>query len=114
MCPFDYHYNGSMTTHALGHMMFYTLLVNQKMPNKLSKEHYISGHKWSKTHKKGKADNDDMKNVKQKVLQGHILQDDHKAFLEDVEVRLIDKGSDPTKSEYYWMRTLEKLCTQMV
>ena len=38
-----------------------------------------------------------------KFLQSHLLQDDHKGFLEDVEVRLIDKiqGSDPTKWEYY-------------
>ena len=26
-----------------------------------------------------------------KFLQSHFLQDDHKGFLEDVEVRLIDK-----------------------
>ena len=54
-----------------------------------------------------KAVNGDMENVK----QGHYLQDDHKSFLEDVEVRLIDKtqGSDPTKREYYWMRTLKIL-----
>ena len=46
-----------------------------------------------------------------KFLQSHFLQDDHKGFLEDVEVRLIDKaqGSDPTKREYYWMRTLKTL-----
>ena len=32
-----------------------------------------------------------------------------KVFLEDVEIRLLDKtqGSDPTKQEYYWMRTLK-------
>ena len=32
-----------------------------------------------------------------------------KIFLEDVEIRLIDEtqGSDPTKQEYYWMRTLK-------
>ena len=32
-----------------------------------------------------------------------------KGFLEDVEVRLIDKtqGSDPTKREYYWMRKIK-------
>ena len=32
-----------------------------------------------------------------------------KAFLEDVEVRMIDKTQDPdpTKREYYWMRTLK-------
>ena len=45
-----------------------------------------------------KAQNGDMKNVKQKFLQGHFIQDDHKGFLEDVEVTLIDKtqSSDPT------------------
>ena len=46
-----------------------------------------------------KAETGDMENVKQKFLQSHVLQDDHKGFLGDVEVRLIDKaqGSDPTK-----------------
>ena len=58
-----------------------------------------------------KAENGDMENVKQKFLQRHFLQDDHKGFLEDVEVRLIDKAqvSDPTKGEYYWMRSLKTL-----
>ena len=34
-----------------------------------------------------------------------------KVFLEDVEFTLIDKtqGSDPTKRECYWMRTLKTL-----
>ena len=46
-----------------------------------------------------------------KFLQSHFLPNDHKGFLEDVEVRLIDKteGSDPTKWKYYWMRTLKTL-----
>ena len=50
-----------------------------------------------------KAENGEMENVKQKFLQSHVLQDDQKVFLEDVEVRLTDKtqGSDPTKREYY-------------
>ena len=58
-----------------------------------------------------KAENGDMKNVKQKFLKSHSLQDGYKGFLEDVEVRLIDKtqGSDSTKREYYWMRTLKTL-----
>ena len=58
-----------------------------------------------------RAENGDMENVKQKSLQSHFLQDDHEGFLEDVEVRLIDKvqGSDPTIREYYWMRTLKTL-----
>ena len=58
-----------------------------------------------------KAENGDMENVKQKFLQGHFLKDDHKGFLEDVEVRLIDKtqGSDPAKQEHYWMRMLKTL-----
>ena len=32
-----------------------------------------------------------------------------RGFLEDVEVRMIDKAQDPdqTKTEYYWMRTLK-------
>ena len=48
MCPPGYHHNGFMATHALGHMMYsYTLLVpiNQRVLNKLNKEHNISGHK---------------------------------------------------------------------
>ena len=50
-----------------------------------------------------KAEKGDMENVKQKFLQSHFLQDDHKGFLEDVEVRLIDKtqGSDPTLKTLY-------------
>ena len=46
-----------------------------------------------------KTENGDMENVKQKFLQNHFLQDDHKDFLENVEVRLSDKTqcSDPTK-----------------
>ena len=58
-----------------------------------------------------RAENGDMENVKQKSLQSHFLQDDHEGFLEDVEVRLIDKvqGSNPTIREYYWMRTLKTL-----
>ena len=56
-----------------------------------------------------KAENSNIENVKQKSLQSYFLQDDHKSFLEDVEVRLIDKthGSHPIKREYYWMRTLK-------
>ena len=38
-----------------------------------------------------KAENGDIENVKQKFLQRYFLQDDGKVFLEDVEVRLIDK-----------------------
>ena len=48
MCPPGYHHNGFVATHALGHMMYgYTLLVpmNQRVLNKLNKEHNISGHK---------------------------------------------------------------------
>ena len=48
MCPPSYHHNGLMATHALGHMMYgYILLVqmNQRLLNKLSKEHNLSCHK---------------------------------------------------------------------
>ena len=38
-----------------------------------------------------KAENGDLKNVKQKFLQNQFSQDVHKGFLEDVEVRRIDK-----------------------
>ena len=49
-----------------------------------------------------------MKNVK-----SQFLQPDHKGFLKEVEVRLIDKtqGSDPTKREFYWIRILKTLYT---
>ena len=49
-----------------------------------------------------------MENVKQKFLQSHILQ---RGFLKDVEVQLIDKtqASNPTKREFYWMRTFRTL-----
>ena len=45
MCPLGYDYNGFVATHALVRMMYdYTLLVpmNQRIFNKLSKEHNIS------------------------------------------------------------------------
>ena len=48
ICPPGYHYNGFEATHALWHMMYgFTLLVpiNQRVLNKLGKEHNISGHK---------------------------------------------------------------------
>ena len=52
-----------------------------------------------------------MENVKQKFLEGHFLQSDHKGFLKDIEVWLIDKtqASDLTKTEFYWMKTLRTL-----
>ena len=52
-----------------------------------------------------------MENVKQKFLQSDLLQRDHQGFLKDVEVWLIDKtqASDPTKRQFYWMRTLRTL-----
>ena len=54
MCPPGYHHNGFLATHALEHMMYgYTLLVpvNQRVLNKLSKEHNTYGHKGSTTHR---------------------------------------------------------------
>ena len=47
-CPPGYHHNGFVLTHAFGHMICgYTLLVpiNQRVLNKVSKEHNIYGHK---------------------------------------------------------------------
>ena len=54
-----------------------------------------------------KAESGNIENVKHKYLQSHFSQPDHK----DLEVRLIDKteSSDPTKREFYWMRTLKTL-----
>ena len=49
MCPPDYHHNGFVATHALGHMIYgYTLLVpmNQRVLNKQSKE-LKQGAPWS-------------------------------------------------------------------
>ena len=45
---------------------------------------------------------------KQNYLHKHFLQDDHHGFLNDSQVTLIDEtqASDPTKREYFWMRTL--------
>ena len=50
-------------------------------------------------------------NFKQKVLQIYFLHDDCKGFLDDVELRVIDKtqSSDSTKREYSWIRTLKTL-----
>ena len=48
VCPPSYHHNDFVETHALGHMMYgYTLLVpmNQRVLNKLSKEHNLISHK---------------------------------------------------------------------
>ena len=48
MCSPSYHHNSFVATHVLGHVMCgYTLLVpmNQRVLNKQSKEHNISGHK---------------------------------------------------------------------
>ena len=52
-----------------------------------------------------------MEDVKQKFLQSYFLQLHHQGFLKGVEVGLIDKTqtSDPTKREFYWMRTLRTL-----
>ena len=53
MCPPAYHHNGFVATHVLRHMMYgYKLLVpmNQRVLNKLSKKHNISGHKRSTTY----------------------------------------------------------------
>ena len=47
-CFSGYHDNAFVATHTLGHMIYhYTLLVpvNQRVLNKLSKEHNINGHK---------------------------------------------------------------------
>ena len=52
-----------------------------------------------------------IESFKQQFLLNHFLQHGHNGFLEDVEVTLIEQtqASDPTKREYYWMRTLKSL-----
>ena len=58
-----------------------------------------------------KAESGNMEDVKEKFSKSHFLQPDHIAFLKDVKVRLIGKTqcSDPTKREFYWIRTLKIL-----
>ena len=58
-----------------------------------------------------KAASGNRESCKQQFLQNHFLQDNHHGFLEDFKVTLIDKtqASEPTKREYYWMRTLKTL-----
>ena len=50
-------------------------------------------------------------NIFSKNLKSRLLEPDQKGFLKDVEARLIDKiqRSDPSKREFYWMRTLKTL-----
>ena len=58
-----------------------------------------------------KAASGNRESCKQQFLQNHFLQDNHHGFLEDFKVTLIDKtqASEPTKREYYWMKTLKTL-----
>ena len=60
-----------------------------------------------------KAENCDMENVKQKVFTKPLFAGWSQRFSGRCWVKLIDKtqGSDPTKQEYYWMRTLKSLYT---
>ena len=54
ICPPSYHHNGFVAPHALGHMTYgYSLLLpmNQKMLNKLGKEHNISDYTQSVTNR---------------------------------------------------------------
>ena len=50
-------------------------------------------------------------NCMQEHLYRHFQSDQHEGFLQDILVTLIDKtdGSEPTKRENYWMRTLRTL-----
>ena len=59
----------------------------------------------------GNAESGDMENCKQKFSRSHFLQDNHKGFLEEANLRLIDKtlGSDPTERKCHWMRSLKTL-----
>ena len=58
-----------------------------------------------------KSESGGMESAKQQFLQSHVLLDAHKYFLEDFEVRQIDKtqSSYLTKREYQQMRTLKNL-----
>ena len=58
-----------------------------------------------------KAASGNIESCKQQFLQNYFLRDNHHGFLEDFKVTLIDKtqASEPTKREYYWMRTLKTL-----
>ena len=58
-----------------------------------------------------KAASGNIESCKEQFHQNHFLQDDHHGFLEDVKVTLIYKtqAADPTKREYYFIRTLKTL-----
>ena len=63
-----------------------------------TKNHFRS--RWNKyKFEARKTESGNMENVKQELLQSHFLQPDHKGFLKDVQVSLIDKtqASYPTK-----------------
>ena len=55
-----------------------------------------------------KVESGNMKNVSKSLF---LQQPDHKGFFEDVAVRFSNKtqGSDPTKRDFYWIRTLRTL-----
>ena len=64
MSPSGYQHNGFVSTHAHGHVMHgYTLLVPmiERVLKKLRKEHNISGHEWSTTHRALKSHRSKMK-----------------------------------------------------
>ena len=58
-----------------------------------------------------KSANGNIKSCKQQFIQNYIFQNGHTGFLVHVEVALIDKNQDPepTKREYYWLRTFKTL-----
>ena len=52
-----------------------------------------------------------MEIFKQKFLETHFLKNDQQQFLNDAHVWLIEKmqASDPTKTDFCWMRILKIL-----
>ena len=109
----------SVTT-KITYKIYHSFDCNNKSPiylfnfNKQSTGKTTDHFRRSRTNYKSearKAKSGNMENIKQKFFQCHFVQSDHQGFLKELEVRLIDKtlGSEPTKREFYWMRTLKTL-----
>lgn len=54
-----------------------------------------------------------MKNVKQEVLQSRFVQSEHLDFLQNIQIKLIDKtpASDHTKWKFFSIKTFKTLYT---
>ena len=90
------------------------LVVSLEKHIKLCKKHYTgqtTGNfrgRWSNSKSKSKSFKRGEK-CNQEHLYKHFENEGHTEFLDDVSITLIDKtdGSNPTKRENCWMRTIE-------